>query len=465
MAAAEVTDGLPVPRRYFSAAAIWCSIAMAVLDSAIANIALPTISRKLGASPADAIWIVNAYQLAVTVLLLPLAALGDRIGHHRVYLPGLAIFVLGSLGCSLSDTLPELIAARMLQGIGAAAVTTMNAALIRATYPSAMLGRGIGYNSVVLSLSATLGPTLAAFILRVADWPWLFAINVPLGIAALMIGARSLPRAVGHGLRPDYVSALLSAATLGCIVYGGETLVRQGNVIGLALLVFGLLTGALLVRRERGREAPLVPLDLLRIPIFSLSIATSMASFAAQVLAFVTIPFLFQSVLGHSVVESGLMMTPWPVAVGCVAQIAGRLADRYPAGLLGGAGLALFAAGLFALSMLGSAPSVFDIAWRMALCGAGFGLFQSPNTRAIIAAAPVARSGAAGGMLATARLLGQTMGAVAAAAGFQWWGVHSAPTLLAGAGVVALVAASVSLLRLRIPQATKEQDGPVLDPP
>jgi DHA2 family multidrug resistance protein-like MFS transporter len=460
-------DGLPTPRRYFAATAIWLAISMSVLDGTIVNIALPTIATELHAAPPVAVWIVNAYQLAITVLLLPLAAMGDRIGHSRVYLPALGLFILGSLACAVSHTLPQLIAARMFQGIGAAGIMSMNAALVRATYPLKMLGQGLGYNALVLSVSAAIGPTLASLILSVAPWPWLFAINVPVGLAAFAIGSRCLPKTGGHGRKPDYLAAALSASTMALVLYGAESLAREGGITAFWILLAGIITGVILVRREWHRPAPLVPIDLMRIPLFALSIATSITTFAAQMLAYVTMPFLLQSVLGRSVVESGLLMTPWPLAVACVAPFAGRLADRYPAAILCGIGLTLFAAGLASLSLLGPAPSSFDIAWRMALCGAGFGFFQSPNSRALVSSAPRERAGAAGGMLATARLLGQTTGAVAVASGFHWLGLGSSPLLLASAAGVALIAGCISLLRLRIKQQVvkAEEIEPVADMP
>jgi DHA2 family multidrug resistance protein-like MFS transporter len=456
-------DGLPLPRRYWAAAAVWLAIAMSVLDGAIANVALPTIAARLNAAPAVSVWIINAYQLAITVLLLPLAALGDRIGHRRVYLPGLAIFTIGSGLCALSHSLAALIAARMFQGIGAAAIMSINAAMVRTIYPASMLGRGMGYNAMVLSVSAAVGPTVAAGILSFGSWPWLFAINLPIGLVALAIGMRCLPAMPGHGRQPDYPSALLSALTLGLVVFGTETLAREGTATGGAMLTAGLLLGIVLYRRERQRPAPLVPLDLLRIPVFALSIVTSITSFAAQMLAFVTLPFLLQSVLGRSIVESGLLMTAWPIAVGCTAPIAGRLADRYPAGLLGGIGLGVFAAGLFELSLIRENFEAVDIIWRMALCGAGFGLFQSPNNRTMISASPRERTGAAGGMLATARLLGQTVGALAVAAGLHWIGVGSADVLLRFAAGAAAVAAGLSLLRLRSPQPSATSHANIAD--
>lgn len=425
---------------------------MAVLDGSIANVALPTIARQIGATPATSVWVVNAYQLTITMLLLPLAALGDAIGYRKVYLPGLVLFTIGSLGCAMAHGLGGLIAARVFQGVGAASIMSMNAALVRATYPAKMLGRGIGYNAMVLSASAAAGPTLAAFILEVANWPWLFLINLPIGVAAVIVGLKALPSAGGQGRRPDWVSALLSAAMMGGVVFGAEMLARSGSMSGMAMIAGGIVAGAWLVRREWGDPAPLFPVDLLRNRIFGMSIATSTVSFAAQMLAYVTLPFMFQMVLGRSAFETGLLMTPWPLALGVVAPIAGRLSDKVRAGLLGGIGLAVFAAGLFSLSRLGTHPATWDIAWRMALCGAGFGLFQSPNNRTIVSAAPRERSGAAGGMLATARLLGQTTGAVAVGAAFHLSGVGAGPGLLLAASMAALVAAGLSLLRLRAPR-------------
>lgn len=445
-------DGLPKPQRYWAAIAIWLTISMAVVDATIANLALPTIAAQMGASPATSVWIINAYQLAITVLLLPLAALGDRIGHGRVYLPGIVLFVLGSLACALSHTLGQIIAARMFQGIGAAAIMSMNAAMVRATYPLTMLGRGIGYNALVLSLSAAAGPTLGALMLSVASWPWLFAVNVPIGLAAWSLGIRALPRTAGHGGEPNYLSAALSALMIGPAVFGCESLARGDAALGLPLLGVAVVAGVLLWRRDRSLPAPLLPIDLLRIPIFALSICTSLVSFAAQMLALVTLPFLLQSVLGRSVLESGLLISLWPLAVGVTSPLAGRLSDRYPAGILGGIGLGVFSLGLLSLSLLGREPATIAILAGMATCGAGFGFFQSPNNRTLVNAAPRERSGAAGGMLATARLLGQSAGAVAVAAGFHRWGVPSAHLLLRAAAVAAAVAAVISLLRMRVPR-------------
>jgi DHA2 family multidrug resistance protein-like MFS transporter len=447
---APAEDGLPIPRRYWSILAIWLAMTMSVLDGAIANVALPTIAAELHASPASSIWIVNAYQLAITITLLPLAALGDKLGYRRVYMVGLAVFTLGSLGCALSDSLATLTASRVLQGLGAGGIMSINAALVRFTYPKRLLGRGIGLNALIISIAAAVGPTVASAILAAATWEWLFAINVPIGVLALAIAGRALPRTVGSGRRFDWLSATLNALTFGFLIIGAENVARDGFGIGLLWLAIGAVAASWLVRREFRLETPLVPFDLMRIPIFGLSIATSVVSFGAQMMAFVALPFYFQSVLGRTAVQTGLLMTPWPLAVGVAAPLAGRLADRHRAGALGGFGLALLAAGLLALSLVRPGASDLDIAWRMVLCGFGFGFFQAPNNRAMVSSAPMHRSGAAGGMLATARLLGQTGGAVTTAVFFHAAGPAAATSALATAAVLAAFASGVSLSRLKL---------------
>ena len=405
-------DGLPVPQRYWSIAVIGLAITMAVLDSAVANVALPTIAREFRVDSADAIWIVNAYQLAVVVSLLPLASLGEIIGYSRVYLIGLALFTVASLACAMSSTLVELTLARVLQGFGGAGIMAINAALVRFTYPTRLLGRGIGLNAFVVSFASAVGPTVASAILATASWQWLFAINVPIGILTFLIALKALPKTVTTARRFDFVSASLNALAFGLIISGIDLVTRSGNLLlGAGVLVGGFGAAAALATRELSRAHPLLPLDLLRIPIFGLSVATSICSFCAQMLALVSLPFYFESALGRSAVETGLLLTPWPIAIAIVGPLAGRLSDRYPTAILGGAGLVLLAIGLALLALMPETATGFDIGWRMVICGIGFGLFQAPNNRTMISAAPRPRSGAAGGMLATARLTGQTLGA------------------------------------------------------
>jgi DHA2 family multidrug resistance protein-like MFS transporter len=448
-------DGLPIPRRYWSVAAILLSISMAVLDGSIANVALPTIAKDLNASAASSIWIVNAYQLAITICLLPLAALGDKIGYRRVYMAGLAVFTFGSLACALSGSLEVLTIARIVQGVGAAGIMSMNSALVRFTYPQSMLGRGIGLNAVVIAIAAAVGPTVASAILATTTWHWLFAINLPLGIIAIAIGVAALPRTIGSGKSFDLISAVLSAIAFGFLILGAEGLARDASAVAWVELAIGAVATALLTVREWPRPAPLVPFDLLRIPLFGLSAACSVVAFAAQMLALVALPFHFQQVLHRSAVETGFLLTPMPLAVGVMAPIAGRLSDRLPVGGLGAFGMAVFAAGLALLALLPADASTADILWRVAVCGAGFGFFQSPNNRAMLSSSPLERSGAAGGALSTARLLGQTSGAVSMAAFFHLAGAKATGLALATAAGIAGVAAVISFVRPRMTTAPK----------
>jgi MFS transporter, DHA2 family, multidrug resistance protein len=394
----EHADGLPVPQRYWAILTIALGLILAVMDGAIANIALPTIARDLDASPAFSIWIVNGYQLAITISLLPLASLGEITGYRRVYLAGLALFTLASLFCTLSHSLPMLTVARIVQGFGAAGIMSVNTALVRFIYPRAQLGRGIGVNAMVVAVSAAIGPTVAAGILAIATWPYLFAVNLPIGLAALALGIQYLPHAPRASHSFDWQSAVLSAATFGLGIAAIDSLGHGEAILAcIAELSIAIVSGVLLAYRQTHTTSPLLPVDLLRIPVFALSIATSIASFCAQMLASVAIPFYLQSRYGYSAVEMGLLITPWPITVAFAAPIAGRLVERYQAGLLGGIGLVLFAAGLGSLAMLPANPTHFDVVWRMALSGLGFGLFQTPNNRTMIAAAPRERSGGASG--------------------------------------------------------------------
>ena len=454
-------EGMPTPARYVAMTATILGISLSVLDATIVNLALPGIAHDLQASVPHAIWIVTAYQLAILALLLPLALLGDLIGYRRVYLGGVAVFTLASLSCALATTLTTLIVARACQGIGAAGIMAVNAALVRAIYPSRLLGRGVAVNSLVVATGSVAGPSIAALILSVASWPWLFVVNLPVGLIALWIGYRSLPPNVapppaGVSLRaPD---VLLNALMFGLVFLGAEALGTRGSLAGIgwrggaALLVAGLVVGVVYVRIQLRRVVPMLPIDLLRIPVFALSMCASVTAFAAQTLAYIALPFLFLVGYGRTHTEAGLLITAWPLGVVLAAPVAGRLIGRYPDGLLGGVGLATMAIGLAALAMLSAHPTNVDIAWRMVLCGIGFGLFQSPNNHTIVTSAPPQRSGGASGMLGTARLTGQTVGAVMLASLFSVAGTSDDRGPIIGLGVaagLAALASGFSALRLR----------------
>ena len=431
-----------------------------MLDGTIVNVALPSIARDFHSGEAASVWVINAYQVTILMLLLPLASLGEIVGYRRVSEAGVAVFTLASIACAFAPSLLALSIARVVQGIGAAGIMSCNAALLRFTYPHRQLGRAIGINAFVVATSFAIGPTLASAVLAVAHWRWLFGINVPLGLVTLAIGLRAWPDAgrARHAL--NLVGSLLYAGAFGLALSGLQSLSHSdAGALALAEIALALVLWVLLLRHERGRSAPLIPVDLLARPVFALSVLTGVCSFTAQMSALVALPFEIQR-LGHSAVETGLFITPWPVALAITAPIAGRLADRYPAGLLGGLGLMIFAAGLLALALFPSAGSAAGWVWRMALCGLGFGLFQSPNNRALMASAPRARSGAAGGMLSTARLAGQTLGAASVAILFRFAGAAGSHLALYFAAALAMLGSLVSLGRLRHASPQIEEQRP-----
>lgn len=442
-------DGLPAGSRIWAVLTTMIGVGMASLDTSIANTALPSIAADVHASPAGSIWVVNAYQLALVATLLPFGALGEILGYRRVYAVGLAVFTVASLVCALSWSLPTLTAARVLQGLGASGMMSVNTALVRFIFPHRMLGRGLGINAMTVAVLTALGPTVAAGILSVAAWPLLFAVNVPFGVLAVVLALRVLPE-TPRAARPfDWASGVLNAAAFGLLVFGiGEIAHSASRFVVLLVLAGAVAAGAALVRRQRRLSAPMLPLDLYRRPMFALSSLTSMCSFSAQGLAYVSLPFLFQTVMGHSAVETGLLLTPWPVMTALMAPIAGPLSDRFPPALLGGAGLAVLCAGLVLMAALPADASTVGICWRLAVCGTGFGFFQSPNLRAIMSSAPPERSGGASGTVATSRLLGQSLGAALVALCFGLSGQHG-PALALGLGAgFAGAACVVSFSRL-----------------
>ena len=452
-------------------AVIVLGLALSVLDATIVNLALPAIARDLQTGAVQAVWIVSAYQVAALMLLLPCALLGDLIGHRRVYLGGLVLFAAASLACALSTSLPALIAARAVQGLGAAGLMAVNTALVRLVYPKPLLGRGIAINSLTVALASVAGPSVAAAVLSFASWPWLFAVNLPLGVVVFVLGWHALPhnavaRPVGVRLAP--LDVLLNALMFGLLFLGAEALgtraAGRGDLMkGALLLTLAVAVGVIHVRRQRVQAMPLLPLDLLRLPVFALSLGTSVTAFAAQMLAYIALPFLLLEGLHRSPADAGLLIMAWPLATVAMAPLAGRLIGRVPDGLLGAAGLTLMATGLALLAGLPGEPGSADIAWRIALCGAGFGLFQSPNNHAIVTAAPPHRSGAAGGMLGTARLAGQTSGALLLAIVFSATGAfgRQGPAVALGvAAALAAAAAAFSGLRLRRAAGATHISGP-----
>lgn len=442
----EGDTGLPGPRRTSAIACLLAALVLVVLDAAIANVALPAIAGSLQVTPAESVRVVTAYQMALVMALLPCAALGESRGYRSVYTAGVALFVGASALCALAPSLSFLVAARFIQGLGGAAIMSLGVALMRFVVPQQQLGTAIGWNALAVALASAAGPTVGALILSVASWPWLFAVNLPLG-ALVLLATRVLPHVPGSARKLDFASVVLNAAAFGALVVGAE-LMPEHSTPATCLLAAGALSAVALVRRELPREAPMIPLDLLREGAFRISVIASVCCFVGQSAAMVSLPFYLQHGLGQDALRTGLLITPWPLTVALVAPIAGRLASRVSGALLCALGGALLALGLTAAALWPLQGRPLALMPFLVLCGVGFGLFQVPNNRNMFLSAPRARSGAAGGMQGTARLTGQAIGGVLMTLLFALTSIDLAPRIGLGiAAALTLVAGLVSTLR------------------
>lgn len=455
--------GLFGRQRHLAVFTISLGISLAVLDSTAVTLSLPAMRHDLSVDADQAIWIVNGFQLAALVALLPLANWGERITYRQIYLTGTLLWGVSSILACLADTLPMLIVARVLQGLGAAGIMAVNMALVRLTWPPSLLGRGIALNSMVVSSATVMGPVLAAAVLSVGSWRWLFAFYIPASFLLLVLGHRTLPsnKPATNQSPPTVADVALNAALFILVFLSADSFGRsihpsenqaQRWLRGSLFLAAGMAVAVVYFRRERAKSVALFPLDLMRLPLFRLSMMTSVASFAAQTITFIVLPFLMLDVWRITASETGWLMACWPFGTIVAAPLAGRWIGRYHGGWLGGSGMACLALGLAGLTYAAATSHHSSaVAWGLGLCGIGFGLFQSPNNHTIMTSAPGPRAGAASGMIGTARLTGQTLGATLVAMVFAMHGEtspHGLSLALGVACVLSLVAGFASVKRV-----------------
>jgi len=439
--------GLPQPRRWWAIAAISFGTALLVIDGSIPNVALPTIARDLGVSNAVVTNVVAIYQLVLVMLLLPFASLGDRVGHRTLYQWGQGLFMVASALCLLAGDFFVLLALRALQGIGAAMALSVSAAMLRQIYPSTKLGTGLGINSVIVASSAAIAPSLGGYIVGHVDWRWVFVAAAPLAIVSLLMG-RALPEPKpGHG-RVQWISSSWSALSMLLLIGGVQFGAHGSAVLGTVLAILGVVSIVFLVRRERRRTAPVLPVDLLARPVLGLSALAAMACFIAAGALMLALPFRLEEGMGYEPQQVGLLLLPFPLTMLVISPLAGWLSDRIAPTKLGVAGMGIAIAGLLLLAAMPDQPGEWGIAWRLSFTALGFGLFFSPNSRLLIGQAPVERAAAAGGLLSTSRLLGQTVAAVAVGILLAGGLGHGATPMLFSCAL-AIVAALCSLARFR----------------
>jgi DHA2 family multidrug resistance protein-like MFS transporter len=320
-------------------------------------------------------------------------------------------------------------------------------ALVRAIYPRQTVRSGFALVALAVAASGALGPTIAALILAVASWPWLFLVNVPFGIVAVPLLLAVAPPDVRVARRFDWSGAGLNAPAFGLLIAGVHYLGGDSVGVAAAAIVAGFVCLGLLARQQMRQPHPLLPHDLLRIPQFALSVAASICAYAAQVLAYVSIPFFFEMSLHLTPVQTGLLVTPWPVLVAFTAPLAGRLMSRFAADVIASVGLLALATGLALLAALPTGPAYWSIVWRLAVCGTGFGLFQTPNNTLMMTIGPVHRSSAASGLNAVARFMGMALGSAVAAVLLGMGGPHATVSCLETGGAIALAGAVASIAR------------------
>ncbi|MGR9060207.1 MFS transporter (plasmid) [Rhizobium leguminosarum] len=447
-ATAPISDGLASPRRYLAIALVLLAAVLVVLDGAIANVALPSIAHSLHVDAGSTVWVVSAYQLAVLVAILPCGVLGEIHGARRVFLIGVALFTASSAVCAFAGDLSLLILARFVQGLGAGAIMALAMMNLRTALPQRLLGPIIGVNAMVIATSSAAGPGIAGAILSITTWPWLFAVNIPLGVI-ILIGGGLLGEVAGTKRKLN-VKALLANTLMFILFFCGADRIATAPTSGTVLIAASIACLFILLRLQRNSDTPIVPTDLLAAPAFRVAVIASVTCFCGQMLSYIALPFYLQHTLHMTPVLAGLYMMPWPVATAIIAPVSGRLANRIKTAWLCAAGGALLGTGFLVAAL--SPPDPRGIAFLVGtvIAGLGFGLFQTPNNRILLLSAPKARSGAAGAMQGTARLLGQTLGGISMSIIFATLPLSAALefAVVISAGC-AFIASLVSLSRAR----------------
>ncbi|MBV9231952.1 MAG: MFS transporter [Chloroflexi bacterium] len=426
---------------------------MTTLDGSIVNIGLPSIANTFHVGISGAVeWIIIGYLVVIAAALLTFGRLADMLGRKPIFLTGLVIFILGSMLCGLAPSLPLLILARLLQGIGGALIFSVNVAMITSTFPNNERGLALGLNAVVVSMGVAAGPTIGGIITQYLTWRWIFYVNVPICMLVLLAAyyfyrEHSPQREQQERFDPLGAIVLaigLAAFTLG-LSFGQEWgWLSPGT---LSALVIGIAMLGVAVYVESHVEYPIVNLKLVTNRVFAFANISFMLCMMALFAPGFLLPFYFEQLRGFSTVQTGLLLTPLPLTLAVVAPLSGSLADRLGSRWLSPLGLAVACFGLFLISQLNAQSPTWDILWRLAIIGIGQGLFMSPNTRTMMGAAPRNAQGEASGLLATGRVIGQSMSVALTGTVFAALGGAAAGTLLSSPQAQNLSSASISGLQ------------------
>lgn len=400
---------------------IGVAILMVTIDFSIVNISLPTLVREFSTTFAVVQWVVLAYVLIITSLMLGVARLGDIFGKKRLYALGVTIFTLGSLLCGLAENIGWLIGARAFQALGGVLIQSLGMAIITQIFPIQERGRALGVVGGIVSTGLALGPPLGGLIIGAWGWRWIFLINVPLGALGLVLVARFIPPsgATDKGARFDLPGALLLCAALTAYALAMTMGQRMGfrEPLVLGLLAAAASGVAVFIMAQRRVKAPTVNLSLFKDSLFGINLIMGFLTFITMGTSLVT-PFFMDLVMGLSTVEMGFLMMVVPIAMGVVSPWAGALTDRHGPRVISLVGLLVLGAGCIAMTTIDKDVSVLGLVLRFLPMGLGLGFFQSPNNTAIMSAAPKRHLGVASGLLALSRTLGNTSGVPLAGALF-----------------------------------------------
>jgi EmrB/QacA subfamily drug resistance transporter len=434
---------------------------MASLDGSVVNIILPILRDAFKSDVASIEWVVTVYLLVLSGLLLTFGRLGDLHGHKSVYMWGFGIFIVSSMLCGAAWSSTMLVVFRGIQAIGAAMLASNSPAIVTGNFPPEQRGRAFGLASTMTYLGLTIGPSLGGWLTQTFGWRTVFYINVPIGTLALVLSQVFIPKdfPVEGGQRFDLPGAAVFLAGLTALMLG----LNKGADWGWASpAVLGLLTGALFLLAvfiliERRSPAPMLDLSLFRVPLFSTSTACAVLNYICVYGLIFLMPFYLIQGRGLNPAEAGLLLTAQPVVMAITAPISGIFSDRFGSRLPGMIGMGVLAAGLFLLSTIGPTTALWLVALALAIAGFGTGTFISPNTSALMGAAPRSRQGIASGVQGTARNFGMVLGIGLAGAIFTTQlASHSANALYRGIDMGFLAAAGVAVLGVFM-SAVKDQ--------
>ena len=373
-------------------AAVMLGTFMTPLDGSIVNTVLPSITAFFHTDISIAQWVPTVYLLTISCLILLYGRLGDMLGYKRIFLYGLAAFTVTSILCGFSQSIWMLIAFRALQGLAAGMVMAVGLAIVTAAFPPTERGKAIGIYAISIAVALGLGPTLGGIIAEHLSWRYIFFINVPIGIAALFWGYRIIPQGIKKaGQRLDLYGALTAFVFLLSVLLCANRGEDWGwlSPASLSLLAVALLSGTLFIWIERRSAQPMLNLALFSNRVFSFASLSALLSFMSLYAVVFLTPFYLMFVLHYSVLTLGLIMAASPIVTLFVAPLSGAVSDRIGTRGLAFFGMCICTLGLLFMSGLDASANSFDVAWRIAICGLGMGMFQSPNNSAIMGSVPV----------------------------------------------------------------------------